>query len=206
MSLPSSRAMPATPGQYRAQPWTFLSLVPDIRASGWVWTGMESTKPTKAPTGAATGVKAMSAPRRKVNSAFRSGYQLCPSPVPSGSPVWAMNQSITRCQTRLSKNPRDASSLMRSTWAGAISGASSTKTRPLLVSMTSRFSGAIVRHSPGGGGGAGTAVASCARAAPAVAASTAAAIAIVRIVIVPSPVCESLSRPSLRRPAEHRRR
>ena len=35
---------------------------------------------------------------------------------------------------------------------------------------------------------------------------TAAAIAIVRIVIVPSPVCESLSRPSLRRPAEHRRR
>ena len=34
----------------------------------------------------------------------------------------------------------------------------------------------------------------------------AAAIAIVRIVIVPSPVCESLSRLSLRRPAEHRRR
>ena len=93
------RAMPNTPGQNRPWASTLKSAVTIIWASGWVWTGMESTKPTRAPTGAATGLKAMSAPRRKVNSALRSGRTLPPSPVPCGSPVWAMKSAMTRWNT-----------------------------------------------------------------------------------------------------------
>ncbi|MNR37322.1 hypothetical protein D3C85_1553290 [compost metagenome] len=86
---------------------------------------------------------------------------------------------------------------MRSTWPGAISGASSTRMRPLLVSITSRFSAGTARHSFAvtGARGAAAGAASCAEVAPAASIRTDAAAQLIETRIL-APLLKSMpSRP-----------
>ncbi len=76
-----------------------MTLTSDKKVAAWLITGRERTKPVSAPIGADARVKGSSGPRRKVNSALRLGSLDAPSPVFFGSPVWSMNQSITRKNT-----------------------------------------------------------------------------------------------------------
>src|SRR5690606_10959932 len=145
--------MPATPGQNRPKAAALPSALTAAIHELWLRTGTGPTKPISLTVSLCT-LTISAGAKRNVNSAGRSGSSEPPSPLSSGSPVWAMKPSMTRKNLRPSYSPWRVSMRIRSACSGANCGTISTRIRPLVVSITSTFSGSGVRQSaaPGAAG------------------------------------------------------